>query len=80
MKVLNTMIYLDGGSQTVFTDEGTFWLDRRIGTETKNRLYTTHKNQGGVLIENMILTDNVLKALSEYRPAEQEDNISAQNK
>ena len=70
MKVLNTMIYLDGGSTTVFTDEGTWWLDNRLKTETKNRLYTAHPKQGGTLIENMALTNLVLESLSEYKPIE----------
>lgn len=35
MKILNTINYLDGGSQIVFTDEGTWCIDRRIGTETR---------------------------------------------
>ena len=71
MKVTNTLNYLDGGSTTVFTDEGTWWLDNRLKTETKNRLYTTHPKQGGVLIENMLLTNLVLEALSEYKPVQQ---------
>ncbi len=70
MKVLNTMIYLDGGSTTVFTDEGTFCIDRRIGTETKDRLYTAYPDNGGTLIENMLLTNLVLEALDEYKPIE----------
>jgi hypothetical protein len=68
MKVLNTMIYLDGGSTTVFTDEGTWCIDGRIGTDTKDRLYTDHPERGGRLIENMELTKSVLKALKEYKP------------
>ena len=70
MKVLNVGTYLDGGSQIVYTDEGTWCIDRRIGTKTKNRLYTEYPIKGGVLIENMILTDLVLEALSEYKPPE----------
>lgn len=71
MRVTNTLNYLDGGSQIVYTDEGTWWLDNRLKTETKNRLYTTHPKQGGVLIENMLLTNLVLEALSKYKPAQQ---------
>ena len=71
MKVLNTIYYLDGGSQIVFTDEGTWCIDRRIGTETKDRLYTAYPDNGGTLIENMTLTNLVLEALNEYKPAQQ---------
>ena len=71
MKVLNTIDYLDGGSQIVLTDEGTWCVDRRIGTETKDRLYTTYPDNGGTLIENMPLTNLVLEALSEYKPTQQ---------
>ena len=70
MKVLHTQIYLDGGSIKVFTDEGTWCIDRRIGTETKDRLYTSYPDNGGTLIENMLLTNLVLEALSEYKPIE----------
>ena len=70
MKVLNTINYLDGGSQIVFTDEGTWCIDRRIGTETKDRLYTSYPDNGGTLIENMLLTNLVLEALNEYKPIE----------
>lgn len=71
MKVLNTLDYLDGGSQIVFTDEGTWCVDRRLGTKTKDRLYTAYPEQGRVLIENITLTNLVLEALSEYKPIQQ---------
>ena len=32
MKVLNTQVYLDGGSQIVFTDEGTWCLSKRLAS------------------------------------------------
>ena len=59
----------------VYTDEGTWWLDNRLKTETKNRLYTTHPKQGGVLIQNMLLTNLVLEALSEYKPVQLRQNF-----
>lgn len=75
MKVLKTETYLDGGSTTVFTDEGTWWLDNRLKTETKNRLYTAHPKQGGVLIENALLTSLVIESLSEYKPIKHDINF-----
>lgn len=71
MKVTNTLNYLDGGSQIVFTDEGSWCVDRRINSETKDRLYTAYPTKGGVLIENMLLTNLVLEALAKYKPIQQ---------
>jgi len=75
MKVLNAMYFLDGGSVTVFTDEGTWCIDGRIGTDTKDRLYTDHPERGGRLIENMLLTNLVLDALKEYKPMHNDNKL-----
>ena len=45
MIIHNVDFYLDGGTVKFVTSEGEFYLDRRIGTETKNILYDKYPNE-----------------------------------
>ena len=46
MIINNIDVYKDGGTVKVETNEGTFYIDRRIGTETRANVYDDYPNRG----------------------------------
>lgn len=69
MKILNFGAYLDGGTISVVTDQGTYCFDNRIRTKTKDRLYEGYpKEDNSNLIEDSAqLEKDILQELRDYK-------------
>lgn len=52
MIINNIDVYRDGGTVKVETNEGIFYIDRRIRTETKDCELPTHANAMGGILTN----------------------------
>ena len=44
MVVITVDIFKDGGTIAIKTEKGTFFIDRRIRTETRNAIYNAYPN------------------------------------
>ncbi len=42
LKIIEIQTYRDGGSMEITTNKGVFWLDNRIFTETKGKLFSKY--------------------------------------
>lgn len=70
MKIKDFNAYLDGGTVCITTDEGTYCLDNRIDSTTKEKLYLgypMHDNGNIVKRGSKIILRKVIKALKEYK-------------
>jgi hypothetical protein len=57
MNIQHITAYLDGGTIVIQTNEGNFFIDKRIGTETPNALYNGYPGSS----EAKIITDINIK-------------------
>ena len=46
MKISNINFYKDGGTVVIVTDEGDFYVDRRVGTTTENKVFDSYPDTG----------------------------------
>jgi len=67
MEILDITLYLDGGTIGIQTNHGAFCIDRRIGTETKGKLYRGYPKSDNSNICNDAIKDDILTALIEER-------------
>lgn len=70
MEIKNFSAYLDGGTFVIITTDGIYYIDRRIKTKTKNRIFTTYPNNNNFgLIENQDeIKNKLIKAIDIYNP------------
>lgn len=54
---------MDGGTAVIKTDQGDYYIDRRLKTETENAIYDAHPDEGGKLVEGV--TKKIVEALIE---------------
>lgn len=68
MKIINLDIWLDGGTIAIQTDEGDFYLDRRLGTDTFDEFYSHYPdNIDAVKLEiNEEIKEKLIVALQDY--------------
>jgi hypothetical protein len=64
MRLIKINGYLDGGTIILETDEGTFYIDRRIGTKTPEQLYDKYPDKPDAeIIRNDIIKSKLVNAL-----------------
>ena len=69
MKIIKYNVYLDGGTVEIETDKGVFCFDKRIGSNTKGRLYEGYpKSDNSNLIETSEdLETELIESLKSYK-------------
>jgi len=66
MKIIKKKCYRDGGTKELVTGEGTFCIDRRINTKTKNEIYNGYPlKDNSNLITDFDLKFKILKLIKE---------------
>lgn len=66
MKINNIGACLDGGTVKVETNEGTFYIDRRIGTETKGNVYDDYPDRGNIMDNGEEIKQRLYNSLEGY--------------
>lgn len=60
MQISSVDFYLDGGTAKVVTDDGTFYIDRRLGSKTPCSIWNLHPDE-----DRASRRDDVRQALTE---------------
>lgn len=64
MRLIRINGCLDGGTIILETDEGTFYIDRRIDTKTPDQLYDEYPDKSDAeIIRNDIIKNKLINAL-----------------
>ena len=66
MTINNIDVYRDGGTVKVETNEGTFYVDRRIGTETKANVYNDYPNRGNIMDNGEEIKQRLYNSMEGY--------------
>lgn len=71
MKVTNIIMYMDGGTASIATDDGTYCIDKRLLTKTPNALYKDYplKDNSNLISKTIELKKELLAALKIYSSA-----------
>lgn len=72
MKIIETDMYLDGGTVLIITDEGDYAVDDRMGSNTPNKIYN-----GYPLNDNSNLIENQSEIVSKLKKACNESEIDS---
>lgn len=65
MKIENIMTYRDGGTIEIITDRGTFCIDRRLGSQTKGRLFFGYPSDKNIVENYSDLLEQIKRSLEE---------------
>ena len=60
-------IYKDGGTYTFVKNNKTYYVDRRIGSTTKNKVYDRYPGDKGAKIVNIKAPSNDVGGLRSYK-------------
>jgi hypothetical protein len=66
MIINNIDVYRDGGTIKVETNEGTFYIDRRIRTETKANVYDDYPKSGNIIDNGEEIKQRLYDSLESY--------------
>ena len=66
MKIISHSYYWDGGTVKLETDEGTYYVDGRDGTETPQAVYDKHPDEEGALIVGEDVMEELKECLKGY--------------
>lgn len=66
MKIKDIDMYKDGGTWRFVTDEGTFYLDKRLKTDTKYQLYDNYPDRGNIIENSEPIKIKLHMALEDY--------------
>lgn len=64
MKIIKVIIYRDGGTLGIITNEGMFYLDRRMLTSTPHAIFDDYPNKGTEV--QPLIAAKVKKALEDW--------------
>jgi len=63
MKIQKIITYLDGGTIEIITDRGTFCVDRRLGSQTKGRLFFGYPSDKNIVENYSDLLEQIKRSL-----------------
>lgn len=66
MTIKDIDVYNDGGTWEFVTDEGTFYLDKRLRTNTKYQLYDNYPKEGSIVEGFESIKIKIYMALEDY--------------
>ena len=66
MIINNIDVYRDGGTVKVETNEGIFYIDRRIRTETKGGVYDDYPNKGNIIDNGEEIKQRLYNSMEGY--------------
>jgi len=66
MRVNRVNIYKDGGTVELITNNGSYYIDKRLSSKTQLELYDDYPDRGNIIEESRILREELRSALTTY--------------
>jgi|TARA_B100000767_G_C19255088_1_gene324835 hypothetical protein len=66
MEIKDIDMYKDGGTVKLTTNTGTYYIDNRLRSETKYKLYDNYPDRGNLIKDDKEIKNKLHKALEEY--------------
>lgn len=59
-------VYTDGGTVKLTTNMGDYYIDNRLGSETKHKLYDNYPDRGNIIKDDKEIKSDLYKVLENY--------------
>lgn len=66
MEIKEMEMYKDGGTVKLITNTDTYYIDNRLRSETKHKLYDNYPDMGNIIKDDKEIKNKLYKALENY--------------